>query len=88
MWGWCAYQSMANNDAPHTNNSQFFVTLCPMPWLDGKRVAFGRVVRGMRVLRLIEKQPLLNQRPRDPCVVADCGVYTSATAHGDARADA
>ena len=65
--------SMSGN-ARHSNNSQFFVTLQALPWLDEKRVAFGRVISGMRVLRKIESCDTKNQRPRDEILIKDCGV--------------
>ena len=49
--------AMANIGQPHTGSCQFFITVAPTPWLNGKHTIFGQVVEGQDVVTKIVSVP-------------------------------
>ena len=61
--------SMGNKGQPNSGGSQFFVTLQEMRDLNKVNSAFGRVIRGMDVVRKIGATRTRNERPVTPVIL-------------------
>ena len=65
--------SMANS-GKNTNGSQFFITLEPTPHLDGKHVVFGKVVKGLDLIKKLGQiKTGDNDKPVTDITVINCG---------------
>lgn len=62
------------NAGKDTNGSQFFITTKQTTWLDGRHVVFGKILKGMNVVRKIEAVSTDSRdKPSKDVVIADSG---------------
>ena len=59
----------------HSNECQFYITLCPLKSFDGNFVAFGRVIQGFDVIEKISEMDTYLQRPTKQISIKNCGDF-------------
>ncbi|GLD92617.1 hypothetical protein PINS_up001196 [Pythium insidiosum] len=62
------------NAGVNKNGSQFFIALQPLPHLNGRNVAFGKVVDGTSVLKSIEAVYCVRGKPVTEVEITGCGL--------------
>lgn len=53
------------NSGPDTNKSQFFITVKPTPWLNGRHTIFGEVVSGMEIVNKMNAVETKDDKPKE-----------------------
>ena len=57
-----------------TNGSQFYISLKPTSYMDGRCMVFGRLVEGENVIKTIESTFTFRGKPTTDIVIADSGL--------------
>jgi cyclophilin family peptidyl-prolyl cis-trans isomerase len=76
------------DEDPNTAACRFYITLSKAPAMDGERTIFGKVSRGLDVVRRIATQPVVNSpeypqgdRPERPVVIRKVTIQVSRADH-------
>ncbi|KAH0474613.1 MAG: uncharacterized protein KVP18_000562 [Porospora cf. gigantea A] len=76
--------SMANQNKPCTNGSQFFLLYSRQPQLNGRFTVFGRLIDGWRTLDKMEKVPVGEKhRPLEDVTILSVTIHANPLADLD-----
>jgi cyclophilin family peptidyl-prolyl cis-trans isomerase len=70
---------------PNCNGTSFYITLKPISYLNGKNVAFGKVVTGMDTVIKISRTRTINQRIIENINIATTGDYFQSSQKDEIR---
>ena len=70
---------MARSDEPNSASTHFFILINAAPLLDGRFAAFGRVTKGMDVVDVINRVPVIDEKPEKPVRLKKASVITCAS---------
>lgn len=54
-----------SNNGLDKNSSQFYITTVPCPHLDDQNVIFGKVIKGLDIVKEMSEIPRLNDIPQE-----------------------
>lgn len=58
----------------NTNGSQFYMSLSPNYYMNGRCIVFGRLVEGEQVLDRMEKVYTFRLVPSSDIIISNCGI--------------
>ena len=62
------------NAGKDTNGSQFFICTGQTPWLNGKHTVFGKVTKGIEVVKKMEVKGSEMGKPKEKVEITSCGI--------------
>jgi cyclophilin family peptidyl-prolyl cis-trans isomerase len=64
----------------NTNGSQFYISLSPTYYMNGRCIVFGRLIEGESILARMEKVYTYRLVPSNDIVISSCGIIEPSAA--------
>lgn len=82
-----------HGSAPDSAACKFYIMLCDAPYLDGRYTVFGKVTKGMDVVRTMFTRPVIiddtdppgHNRPKDPIIIRKATVQTNVAGGSEGK---
>lgn len=59
----------------NTNESQFYISLAPLKFMDGKNVVFGRIIDGFNCFKTIDSMMVVNEKSFPASKIVNAGIF-------------